>query len=267
MKTQQKSGKIAAEFQLLKEKFSSLDRKVVIVFLSVAVLQTISWYFTSRRFFRVNLSEYFFDNPQVSLFEFFYWFIGDFFTLFILSVLIIKFFIRDNPLDYGLRFGDAKTGLKISFLFLGVMLPLIWFATSMDSFALNHPRLNSAKYSWNIFFIYQIGMFIYMFAWEFIWRGFMLFGLKDKFGYYAVFIQMIPFVILHNGKPEIETFGAIIGGLALGYLALRTKSFYYCVVTHFGVMFLMDFISVWRVRANDFGLGINSVFNLLKEIF
>jgi hypothetical protein len=56
-----------------------------------------------------------------------------------------------------------------------------------------------------------------------------LFGLKEKFGFYAVLIQMIPFVILHNGKPELETFGAIAGGIALGILALRTKSFYYCV--------------------------------------
>ncbi|NCS88546.1 MAG: hypothetical protein GW789_07375, partial [Ignavibacteria bacterium] len=31
-----------------------LDKKVVLVFLAVAVLQTISWYYTSRMFFRVN---------------------------------------------------------------------------------------------------------------------------------------------------------------------------------------------------------------------
>jgi uncharacterized protein len=81
-----------------------------------------------------------------------------------------------------------------------------------------YPHLPAARDSWNIFFIYESGMLLYMFAWEFIWRGFMLFGLKEKFGYYAVLIQMIPFVILHNGKPELETFGAIAGGIALGFL-------------------------------------------------
>jgi membrane protease YdiL (CAAX protease family) len=105
-----------------------------------------------------------------------------------------------------------------------------------------------------------------MFSWEFIWRGYMLFGLKEKFGYYAVLIQMIPFLILHNGKPAPETFGAIIGGLVLGILALRTNSILYCVITHVCVMFSIDIISVLRFKAGDYGIGINSLINILKEI-
>lgn len=106
-----------------------------------------------------------------------------------------------------------------------------------------------------------------MFAWEFMWRGYMLFGLEEKFGYYSVLIQMIPFVILHNGKPFLETFGAIFGGIALGILALRTRSFYYCVVIHIGVMFSIDFVSTLRFRANEYGIGIESFINLIKQIF
>ena len=106
-----------------------------------------------------------------------------------------------------------------------------------------------------------------MIAWEFIWRGFMLFGLEKRFGGYAVLMQMIPFVILHNGKPFLETFGAIFGGIALGILALRTRSFYYCVVTHIGVMFSIDVISSLRFRANDYGIGFTSIVNLIKQIF
>ena len=94
----------------------------------------------------------------------------------------------------------------------------------------------------------------------------MLFGLEEKFGYYAVLIQMIPFVILHNGKPYVETFGAIIGGIALGILVFRTRSFIYCVIVHIGVMFMIDLFSVLRYRASDFGIGINSFINIIKEI-
>jgi membrane protease YdiL (CAAX protease family) len=78
---------------------------------------------------------------------------------------------------------------------------------------------------------------------------------------------MIPFVILHNGKPFLETFGAIFGGIALGILALRTRSIYYCVVTHIGVMFSIDLISTLRFRANDYGIGLTSIINLIKQIF
>ncbi len=262
-----KPNKLIAEIKNLKEIILEMDRKVIVIFLSIAIIQTISWYYSSRRFFRTYLFDSVPADYDVYLAEYLYWFISDFFTLFILSLLIIKFVLKENLRDYGLIWGDYKTGIKISVFFLAVMLPIIWIASSADSFVQKYPHLHSAKESWGLFLIYESGMLIYMFAWEFIWRGFMLFGLKEKFGYYAVLIQMIPFVILHNGKPELETFGAIAGGIALGILALRTKSIYYCVAVHIGVMFFIDFISALRFRAGDYGIGLNSLFNIIKEIF
>ncbi len=244
-----------------------MDRKTIIVLVSVAILQTISFYFTSRRFFR----QYFFNDfagyENVDLIEYFFWFLGDFITLFILGILIIKFILRESPEDYGLKIGDYKSGLLYSGVFLFVMIIIIWFVSAQSGFAEKYPHLTSAKSVWSIFLIYELGMLIYMFAWEFIWRGFMLFGLEPKFGYYSVLIQMIPFVILHNGKPALETFGAILGGIALGILALKTRSIYYCIITHMGVMFSIDLISSLRFRANDYGIGISSLLNIISKLF
>ncbi|MBK7630496.1 MAG: CPBP family intramembrane metalloprotease [Ignavibacteriales bacterium] len=245
----------------------TLDKKVITIFLSVAILQTISFYFTSRRFFRANLFESFQNYSDPYLIEYIYWFVGDFFTFFVLGVLIIKFGFREKLKDFGLQFGDVKTGLLFSIIFLFVMITLVWFVSSTPEFAEKYPHLTGAKSNWNILLIYEAGMLLYMFAWEFIWRGFMLFGLEKKFGYYSVLIQMIPFVILHNGKPFLETFGAIFGGIALGILALRTRSFYYCVIIHIGVMFSIDIISSLRFRANDYGIGIASLINIIRQIF
>lgn len=262
-----KTNKIIIELRKLKEAISEMDKKVIVILVSIALLQTISYYYTSRRFFRSNLLDYVPGGFSVFIVEYAYWFLSDFFTLFILSALIIKFILKEKLHNYGLQFGDYRTGIKITLLFILIMLPIIWFVSSTESFVQKYPHLHMARDSWSIFFIYEAGMLIYMFAWEFIWRGFMLFGLKEKFGYYAVLIQMIPFVILHNGKPELETFGAIAGGIALGILALRTKSVYYCVAVHIGVMFLIDFISSLRFRAGDYGTGITSVINIIKELF
>lgn len=245
----------------------TLDKKVISIFLSIAFLQTISFYYTSRRFFRANLFESFQNYSDPYLIEYIYWFVGDFFTFFILGVLIIKFGFKEKLKDFGFQLGDLKTGLSLSIIFLSVMIILVWFVSATPEFAEKYPHLTGAKSNWNIFFIYEAGMLLYMFAWEFIWRGFMLFGLEKKFGYYSVLIQMIPFVILHNGKPFLETFGAIFGGIALGILALRTRSFYYCVIIHIGVMFSIDIISSLRFRANDYGIGIASLINIIKQFF
>jgi membrane protease YdiL (CAAX protease family) len=258
--------KIKNELKNLLVIIKNLDKKVIYIFISVAVLQTISYYFTSRRFFRQNFFQYFQSDSNVFLIEYLYWFIGDFFAYFIFPFLVIKFLFKERVKNYGVSFGDYKAGIKITVIFLIIMLPLIWIASSLPEFNKTYPHLSSAKYSWNIFLIFESGMLIYMFSWEFIWRGFMLFGLKEKFGYYAVLIQMIPFLILHNGKPAPETFGAIIAGIALGVLALRTNSILYCVLTHMSVMFSIDLISVLRFKADDYGIGINSIINIINTI-
>lgn len=255
------------ELKELRRIIAGLDRKVIIIFLSVAVIQTISFYYSSRRFFRQYLFDQIPAQYDVYLTEYLYWFVSDFITLFVISALIIKFIFKENLKDYGLTIGEFRIGLKVSFIFIAIMIPLIWFVSSTDGFVQKYPHLHNARESWSLFFIYEAGMLLYMFAWEFIWRGFMLFGLKEKFGYYAVVIQMIPFVILHNGKPDLETFGAIIGGIALGILALRTKSFYYCVLVHISIMFSIDLISSLRFRANEYGTGIESFITILKFIF
>jgi len=260
------SFKFKNELKNLSNIVKTLDKKVVIVFISIAVLQTISYYYTSRRFFRLNLFQYFLKNEDVFLIEYIYWFLGDFIPYFIIPALIIKILFKESLKDYGISLGDYKTGIKITGIFLLIMIPLIWIVSTLPEFNQTYPHLPSAKNSWRIFFLFETGMLIYMFSWEFVWRGFMLFGLKEKFGYYAVLVQMIPFLILHNGKPAPETFGAIIAGIALGILALRTNSILYCLITHMSVMFSIDLISVLRFKANDYGLGINSLLNIIKGI-
>jgi len=90
-----------------------------------------------------------------------------------------------------------------------------------------------------------------------------LFGLEKPLGGgVAVLVQMIPFVILHNGKPLPETLGAIIAAIALGALALRTRSFWYCVATHWLVMLTIDLLSTLRDRTGTIGIGPASVFRL-----
>jgi len=255
------------ELRKLSKIIHNMDRKVIIIFLSISILQTISWYLTSRSFFRLNLFDYFSSSQSVDLYEYIYWFFGDFFSFFILPVLIIFIFLKDKPKNFGLQIGDYKAGLRLSFYFIIIMIVIIWFVSSSHSFTETYPLLRRTKESWELFLIFEVGLFIFLFAWEYIWRGFMLFGLEEKFGYYAVLIQMIPFVILHNGKPYPETLSAIIGGIALGILAFRTRSILYCVIVHISVMFTIDLFSVLRYRTADFGIGISSFIHIIKEIF
>ena len=259
-------NKIVEELRKLIDAVRSLDKKVVTVFISIAILETISWYYTSRTAYQQYFYDSFGANSNTQFYEFIYWYAGDFIVLFVIPALIVKFYFKEKLKSFGITIGDYITGIKLSIIFLIIMIPLIWLVSAEPAFGATYPLLDSARSSWKIFIIYEAGLLIYLFAWEFIWRGFMLFGLKDKFGYYAIFIQMIPFLLLHYGKPPLEAFGVILGGLALGALAYRTKSIYYCIITHAGIMFSIDFICTLRFRTGEFGIGFTSLFHILKDI-
>lgn len=245
----------------------SIDSQVLIVFMSTAILTTVSYYFTSRRFFRATFASYFFGDPLLQLYEYCYWFIGDFAVYFIV-VLFLILFVHKKPLrDFGLGIGDWKFGLKMSVVFFLVMLPILWIASASADFQTTYPHAQIAKADWNVFFIYELVFLIYFVGWEFIWRGYMLFGLEKQLGgAVAVLVQMIPFVILHNGKPVMETFGAIVAAIALGALTLRTRSFWYCVVTHWSVMITIDFLSTIRIRTNIFGIAPSDLMEIFSRL-
>jgi membrane protease YdiL (CAAX protease family) len=85
-------------------------------------------------------------------------------------------------------------------------------------------------------------------AWEFFFRGFMLFGFGKDFLQRAVLVSTIPFVLMHYGKPELEMASALIAGLVLCFIALRSKSIWPGVLLHWLVAATMDFFAAqwWR---------------------
>ena len=92
----------------------------------------------------------------------------------------------------------------------------------------------------------------------------MLFGLREYVGYFAVFIQMVPFALLHLGSPELEAYGAIVAGIGLGMLALTTRSFWYGALVHMLVLGTMDVFGVLRFRSVTSGTSFSRLFHFFS---
>ena len=71
-----------------------------------------------------------------------------------------------------------------------------------------------------------------IFSVEFMFRGFILFGLRKKLGDGAAVVQMVPFALLHLHKPGLEAAGCVLTGTYLGYLSLRAGSIWPAFVIH-----------------------------------
>lgn len=143
-----------------------------------------------------------------------------------LPVLTIVLVLRKNPLDFGLRLGNVKIWSFYVVATIIVATPILYFSSRSSLLAHFYTvsQFDVMKYS--------IQTIIYLFAWEFIFRGFLLFGLKGKLKETSILVQMVPFVLLHLGKPEIETISTIVTGIYFGWVAYRGNSYWPALIIH-----------------------------------
>lgn len=144
----------------------------------------------------------------------------------LLPILTIIVLLRRNPLDFGFRLGNYRVWLFHVAVALLIWIPILFissrFSTLEEFYTI--PQFDLIRYSLEIS--------AYMFAWEFLFRGFLLFGLKDKLGEASVLVQMIPFILLHFGKPSLETIGTILMGIYFGYIVYRGNSYWPALIIH-----------------------------------
>jgi len=260
-----KSG-LVGELRTLWAKTRTLDFAVVFVLVMVAVISTINYYYGSRKFITHLLGDVFEDRMTLRFWAAVARNFVRFAYSFALPVLLIKWPIRAKLRDYGLGAGDWRFGLKIATIFIAVMLPILWVASASKGFVRTYPSCPGVKTDWGLFAIYAASYIFYMAGWEFLWRGFMLFGLREKLGYYAILVQMIPFTLLHFGKPFAESLSAVIAGVALGVLALRSRSFWYCALVHTVVIISINLLAVLRFRAQAYGIGLDDLARVLAAL-
>lgn len=110
-------------------------------------------------------------------------------------------------------------------------------------FALDYPRVNPFLAAPWVMLYAELSYGLYLFCWEFFYRGYLLFGLQKSLGSVAaVLLQAVAFGLMHYGKPEmIPSFGA---GIILGILALKAKSFVPGFVLHWAAAIGFDVLVV-----------------------
>lgn len=166
------------------------------------------------------------------------------FVLFgILPALVIRILLNERLADYGLQIGDARGGLKA----IGILLPVAAVAICLPASRLQEIRMvypfdRTALLSVEAFVRLELarGLLFYT-AWEFFYRGFILFALRPLIGDRgAILAQTIPSCLWHIGLPPGELIAAIPAGIVFGALALRTRSILWPFLLHLGIGVFLD---------------------------
>lgn len=235
-----------------------LDVRTILVFVCAAVSLTLVEYWgTSNKFLvwalplglvlddpRGLLEAVFRQGEYARLARLGYWSGMTALCYLALPAVFVWTVLRGRLRDFGLGFSGSTAHMGIYVALYLAVIPFVFAVSRTASFQATYPFYEFAHRSLTDFVLWQLVYGLQFLSLEFFFRGFLIHGLKSRLGAYAVLVSMIPYCMIHFGKPMPETLGAIVAGLALGWLSLATRSIWLGVAIHISVAVSMDIFAL-----------------------
>ncbi len=165
--------------------------------------------------------------------------------MFVLPALEIKFVFRKKLEDFGVCLPKERSrAIKLTLLTLAVFVPILFLLGMLPSFQKYYTIDHSLG---GFFFVEVLASALYFFAEEFMFRGFLFFGLWEKLRIHTFWVTNLLFALFHLSKPSGEVLFAFFVGLALSNLSYRTKSILPAVSVHFILAAVLNVIIYFHV--------------------
>jgi hypothetical protein len=178
-------------------------------------------------------------------------------TSFFYLLIPMLWYVREKAaLDsfYGLTAKNFDP--KPYLLMLGLMLPLLVWASFQPDFLSTYPRYRpeTAEAYWGVPAWLTVGGYELSYALQFLalevfFRGFMNEKLRPYLGEGAVFVMASVYCYIHFGKPMAESVSSIFGGYILGVVAMRTRSVMGGVMVHVGIALGMEWLAYLQPKS------------------
>ena len=226
--------------------FRKSDIHYYVMLLSAPVLLTLYRYHGYPEYFFSYFPQ-FVNRPDGDLYARAWQFVVFFVLMFVVPVLYVKLVMKRPLSDFGFGLGDVKWGAKWLIAIPVLVVPLIYISSKMPDVRSEYPLAKSLLTDQSHLMIYELGYVVfYYIAWEFFFRGFLLFGLKERFGAFsAILIQTISSCLVHIDKPEGEIIGSIFIGVLFGMIALRSRSIWWVFLLHISIGVLTDLFIIY----------------------
>jgi hypothetical protein len=252
------------------EKLKAKITKKQVFVLCSTILLTITYYFTalyrvalpsspdfpegrnSIVFFQWLFGPLFNGNPWIDFWQYIWQFCMSFLLFFVIPLLLIKYYFKEEKRDYGFQWGNKKFNL-IWTLIGFALLPAFFFLSNDPALLREYPLTKLIVGNIELIIAFNLAYFIYYIGFEFIFRAYLQFGLKTedirKKGIIIILIiQTIITTLFHIGKPMTEIVAAAAVGPIFGYLTLRGKSFIWPVlIFHYAIGIITNIAALYWV--------------------
>ena len=221
--------------------FSGENKKPTFILL-FAPLIVITWkYFGTKAFYLAHCTSFvLFNNPDWTGAVYSY---ASGLVLFcLIPVLLITLVFRESLTKYGVQLGDKKFGWLAVGVMAPVMILLTYPSASDPQFLAEYPLFRGAGASAGTFVQHSLLYLVYYVSYEMFMRGFIQFGLRERFGdWNAILMQTVISTLFHIGKPNGEVYSSILGGLIWGIVVFRSRSLLYVLIVHWLLGVSLDF--------------------------
>lgn len=144
-------------------------------------------------------------------------------------------------------YGVVKTqSLRIYFLLIACMLPLLLWASLQSDFAAVYPKAAivhkqlGADASPLHYLLFEAAYASDFFTIEFFFRGFLIIALAKVMGRQSILPVALFYFSIHLGKPMMEAVSSFFGGLILGSISYHSKSIWGGLLVHISIALLME---------------------------
>ena len=247
-----------SEWNRLRAAVRTLDPQTSFVLVFAAVVVVLQFTLGDRNLFHTHFAS---SLPEAwrGLAGWGWWFGMQGLLGFVVPAAALGLLFSNDLSDLGLGLGNWRLATLIAALYLPLVAVGTWVLSDGTAFQQQYPHHTPAARNWNTFLIYEALFLFYWLGWEYLWRGFVLFGTAPTLGLYAIFVQALPFAALHVSKPWPEALLSVVGGVFLGALVWRCRSFWIAVPIHAAQMMLLDLWCTLRLRTGVSGVGLDAL--------
>tara|TARA_Y100000389_G_C17320428_1_gene442743 strand:+ start:174 stop:914 length:741 start_codon:yes stop_codon:yes gene_type:complete len=215
--------------------WTALDFKICLPILLTLVFFSIYWFTSKSKKIRKRFYNKY-DHDQASLKHIFFTKYFGFFSMGVFPTIICFFYLPDLTLaDLGLTL-IYETSLFSLLWILGLsilIVPLVYFSAKNPKNLINYPQIRAKVWTKKMIFINALGWFLYLFGYEFLFRGVLLIPLIEPLGMWpAITINIALYSATHIPKGLDETIGAIPLGFVLSLLTISSGTIWIAFIVH-----------------------------------
>ncbi len=179
------------------------------------------------------------SSPFWDLCQHGWWALFRFAGFFVVPAMVIA--LRGERIrDHGLAAKGLLEHAWIYALCYAVVFVCVVVVSFDPEFTSYYPFYRQSHRSWLDFGLWELLYAAQFFGLEFFFRGYWLKAARTSMGSQAIFAMVVPYVMIHFGKPLPETIAAVFAGVVLGTLAMRTGSIWSGFLIHVSVAVSMD---------------------------